>query len=130
MVFLHNDRLLELNLLTERIYQSLQELDDNMDKNEPEKIEQFLQLFIHRGEVIESIKSLFESGQIFFNDNQHKLVTEIKEREEKIQPRMNVLFDSFTGQITKLQHGKKVTQHYNTGFTDFYTDGAYIDKRK
>lgn len=130
MIQSSNELLQELYQQTESMVHLIEQIDDNMEQNEPEQLEK-LELFIsQRGLIIESMVKLSKNKATNWSPAQQEQIGQIQEWEMNMKPKLTQVHQSFARQINKLQQGKQATQHYSESYAVMNTDGSYIDKRK
>jgi hypothetical protein len=120
----------ELFSLTQIIHGTIQQVHEDMNKNDDEQIEGLQSLVSNRGEVIEQLSILLQQREAEWTSIEQGKIQQMKEWEVNFQPRLEQIYKAFSHQINRLQQGKQISQHYHKGYSDVYTDGVYFDKRK
>lgn len=123
-----------LHTQTVKIKQLLGSIDEDMEKNEPEVVDQFLQLVQERGETIQTLQILMqqkaESKTQSWSPLELQKIEQIQAIEPTLQPKIEQIMEAFQEQFKKLQQGKQATSNYNRAYETLQTDGTYFDKRK
>lgn len=130
MIQSSNELLQELYQQTESMVHLIEQIDDNMEQNEPEQLEKLELSISQRGLIIESMVKLSKNKATNWSPAQQEQIGQIQEWEMNMKPKLTQVHQSFARQINKLQQGKQATQHYSESYAVMNTDGSYIDKRK
>ncbi|WP_025028344.1 hypothetical protein [Caldalkalibacillus mannanilyticus] len=112
-----------------QLMQHLEQVNENMDQNEPEYVEQIDRLLIEREGTLQEMKTLYKEGGVTWSADEKAMIEQLKIWEHVITDKIAQLYQAFALQLSKLQQGKHMANRY-AGYGDVYTDGAYIDKRK
>lgn len=130
MIQSSNELLQELYQQTESMVHLIEQIDGNMEQNEPEQLEKLELSISQRGLIIESMVKLSKNKATNWSPAQQEQIGQIQEWEMNMKPKLTQVYQSFARQINKLQQGKQTTQHYSESYAVMNTDGSYIDKRK
>jgi Mg2+ and Co2+ transporter CorA len=115
---------------TEKLVQQVQEIHPNMETEQDDQLQALNNLVDQRGDIIKKLDQLLQENDLKWSTTEREKIKTIEEWEKKLQPKLNEIYQSFATQFKKLQHGKQMSQRYHKSYNSFYTNGAYIDKRK
>ncbi|WP_404330230.1 flagellar protein FliT [Mesobacillus maritimus] len=122
--------LAELLLRTEEIMEQASTIQLNMKENEPEYLENIQSLFRKREAVIQSLAAILSVQNARWTKEDQEIIRNLKTVEQPLQQRMNLLHQSFSKQMDRIQQTKNVSYKYLAVSQQTATDGAFFDKRK
>ena len=123
----------ELNELlqhTEEILLKAQAVQTKMEDNDTEHLEAIQLLFDKRQEVIQQLDATLQKKDFQWTDNDKETINKLKDHEQKLQPLMNGLHQSFLSQMMRISQTKQVSKKYIGAYQNTATEGSFIDKRK
>jgi flagellar protein FliT len=123
----------ELNTLlklTEEVYAQALTVHSNMEDNEPEKLEAVQNLFERRQEVIEQLDAQMRQPNFQWAPTDRDSITRLQDYEQKLQPLLNGLHQSFLTKMNRINQNKQVSKKYFGAYQNTSTEGSFIDKRK
>jgi|GEM_PF-6434747 len=123
-----NELLLEIHSITEKLINQLTTINENMELNDPEKVELLLEEIEHRGFLFDQLIDLVNKEPVLWNSKEKIYLQETVEWEAEIKATMAKLYSSFSEQIQKLEQGKQVSHKYHNPY-EKVLDGVYFDKR-
>jgi hypothetical protein len=115
---------------TKQLVEESHKIKVDMEDNDPEKVENLLELLIQREKCIEEMKIFFQKCKPVWSEEELSKIKQIKNWDIVMESNLTNLFDSFSNQINKLQQGKHLADQYRGQYGETTTDGAYFDKRK
>jgi Na+/phosphate symporter len=115
---------------TEKLVEQVQKIHPNMETEQEDHLQTLNDLIDQRGEIINKLDQLFQENLPKWSSIEREKIKTIEEWEKILHPQLNEIYQSFANQFKKLQHGKQMSKRYHQNYNSFYTDGAYIDKRK
>lgn len=119
---LHKDTI-ELSNSVDRLLQNL-----GVENDHEEELDHILKIMEKRNEVIGQYNDQMKSAQPAWSAEDKRLLSELKDMQTAIQPKLKTIFADFQAQLYRFQQGKKVAQGYYN--QSVYTDGTFIDKKK
>jgi len=116
--------------LTEEIYEQSKAIRSKMEDNEDEQLET-LQLLVEKREiVIKQLDTYMKQAGFQWSEEDKKMIHKLKETEQKLQPLMNGLYQSFQTQMNRISQTKKMSQKYSGSYQNMTTNGSFFDQRK
>jgi len=116
--------------LTEEIHNQAKGIRLKMEENDAEQLEALQRILEKRGEAIQKLDTCMQQKKIQWTNEDKEIITQLKEYEQKLQPLMNGLHQSFLSQMNSISQKKQVSQKYIGAYQNTTTEGSFIDKRK
>ena len=116
--------------ITEEVYNQSLTVHPNMEENEPEKLEALQNLFEKRQEVIEQLDTHIRQPNFQWAPTDREQIGKLQVYEQKLQPLLNGLHQSFLAKMNKINQNKQVSKKYFDAYQNNSTEGSFIDKRK
>lgn len=123
-------RLAEFLDLTEKLNAQAKAVHSKMDDNEVEQIEAVQALFEKRQAVIDQLSEYTKNPEFTWTTDDKKVIKQLKNHEEELQPLLNKLHQSFTTQMNRLNQTSQVSQKYVGAYQTKSIGGSFIDQRK
>jgi TolA-binding protein len=120
----------DLFSITEQMKKMLSSIHEDMDKNNTEDVEAFLQLVQSRESVIEELNDMMKQHTGPWNEDEKKLINQLQMDNQEIQAKLEEVFDSFSVQVSKVQQSKKISKRYINNYENTFSNGFFIDKKK
>ena len=106
----------------------LDQIDDDMEKNDPALVEEVQKRVEKRADTLARLIQVAHPSQVKWSKEEEALLSQLQSLEEKIKQRMNVLHQAFREQWHRFHQGKQASLKYGQGFFA-YVEGAFFDKR-
>ena len=116
--------------ITEEVYNQSLTVRPNMEENEPEELEAVQNLFERRQEVIEQLETHMRQPNFQWAPTDREQIAKLQDYEQKLQPLLNGLHQSFLAKMNKINQNKQVSKKYFDTYQNTSTEGSFIDKRK
>ena len=123
-------RLTEFLELTENIYVQAKAVQSKMEDNDAEHLEAFQNLFEKRQHVIGQLDAYIQNANFQWTDEDRKTIAKLKDYEQKLQPLLNGLHQSFLTQMNRISQTKQMSKKYIGAYQNTATEGSFIDQRK
>ncbi|MCM3611978.1 flagellar protein FliT [Planococcus sp. MERTA32b] len=123
-------RLAEFLDLTEKLNTQAKAVHSKMDNNEVEQLEAVQALFEKRQAVIEQLSEYTKNPEFTWTTDDKKVIKQLKDHEDELQPLLNKLHQSFTVQMNRLNQTSQVSKKYVGAYQTKSTGGSFIDQRK
>ncbi|MEK6268694.1 MAG: flagellar protein FliT [Planococcus sp. (in: firmicutes)] len=114
---------------TRELYEKAQQINARMENNEEGIVESLESLFTHRQETIRQLETFMKQRNFRWTEEEHSIIEQLKEIEQKLQPLINGLHQSFFAQITRITQTKEISKKYGGAYQTVATAGSFIDKR-
>ncbi|WP_172371426.1 flagellar protein FliT [Sporosarcina jiandibaonis] len=116
--------------LTEEVYVQALSINSNMEENEPEELEVVQRLFERRQKVIDQLETYTKQPNFQWATTDREQIKKLQDYEQKLQPLLNRLHQSFLAKMNRINQNKQVSQKYFGAYQNTSTEGSFIDKRK
>lgn len=123
-------RLAEFLDLTQKLNAQAKAVHSKMDDNEVEQIEAVQALFEKRQAVIDQLTEYTKNPEFTWTTDDKKVIRQLKDHEDELQPLLNKLYQSFTTQMTRLNQTSQMSRKYVGAYQTKSTEGSFIDQRK
>ena len=104
--------LTELLQQTEEIHKQAQAINGKMEDNEAEQVEALQMLFDKRQHVFKELGDYMKQAGFQWTEEDKQVIHQLKEHEQKLQPIMNGLHQSFLSQMNRISQTKQVSKKY------------------
>ncbi|MCH4827616.1 flagellar protein FliT [Planococcus halocryophilus] len=111
------------------IYEKAQQINSRMEDNEDGIVESLERLFTQREETIRQLETFMKQRNFRWSEEEHSIIEQLKEIDQKLQPLVNGLHQSFFTQITRITQTKEISKKYSGAYQEMATAGSFIDKR-
>jgi flagellar protein FliT len=116
--------------LTEEMHEKAKAIRSKMEDNEAEQVET-LQLLVEKRELtILQLDTYIQQSNFQWTEEDKALIAQLKETDQKLQPLMIGLHQSFLTQMNKINQTKQVSKKYIGAYQNMAANGSFIDKRK
>ena len=123
-------RLAEFLDLTEKLNAQAKTVHSKMDNNEVEQLEAVQMLFEKRQAVIDELNNYTKAAEFEWTAEDKKVIKQLKDYEDELQPLLNKLHQSFTVQMNRLNQKSQASKKYVGAYQTKSTEGSFIDQRK
>lgn len=111
------------------LYEKAQHINARMEDNEEGIVESLESLFTIRQETIRQLETFMKQRNFRWTEEEHTIIEQLKEIDQKLHPLINGLHQSFFAQITRIAQTKEVSKKYGGAYQTVATAGSFIDKR-
>ncbi|WP_033542926.1 flagellar protein FliT [Planococcus sp. CAU13] len=123
-------KLAEFLDLTEKLNAQAKAVHSKMDDNEVEQIEAVQALFEKRQTVIDQLSEYTKNPEFTWTTEDKKVIKQLKDHEDELQPLLNRLHQSFSVQLNKMNQTSQASKKYVGAYQTPSTGGSFIDQRK
>ena len=123
-------RLTELLELTEEVYSQAKAVHSKMEDNEADHLEVVQNLYEKRQNVIEQLDASLQKIAFQWTSEDQQTIAKLKTYEEKLQPLINGLHQSFLTQMNRISQTKQMSKKYIGAYQNTAVGGSFIDQRK
>ncbi|MEK6268255.1 MAG: flagellar protein FliT [Planococcus sp. (in: firmicutes)] len=114
---------------TRELYEKAQSINARMEDNEEGIVESLESLFTLRQDTIRQLETFMKQRNFRWTEEEHTIIEQLREIEQKLQPLINGLHQSFFTQITRITQTKEISKKYGGAYQTVATAGSFIDKR-
>ena len=122
--------LIGLLQITEELHGKAKAICSKMEDNEAEQLESIQLLVEQRELAIQQLDTYIQQPDFQWTEEDRVLIGQLKETDQKLQPLMNGLYQSFLTQMNKINQTKQVSKKYIGAYQNMAANGSFIDKRK
>jgi len=116
--------------LTKELHEKAKLIRSKMEDNEAEQLES-IQLLVEKRELaIQQLDTYIQQEDFQWTEEDRVVISQLKETDQKLQPLMNGLYQSFLAQMNKINQTKQVSKKYIGAYQNMAANGSFIDKRK
>lgn len=123
-------RLAEFLELTQKLNAQAKAVHSKMDDNEVEQLENVQALFERRQAVIDQLSEYTKAAEFEWTAEDKRVIRQLKDHEDELQPLLNNLHQSFTVQMNRLNQTSQASKKYVGAYQTKSTGGSFIDQRK
>jgi len=116
--------------MSKEIFERANSIQSKMEDNEAEQLETLQMLFEKRELAIQQLDVYIKQPDFQWTEEDRVLIAQLKETDQKLQPLMNGLHQSFLTQMNKINQTKQVSKKYIGAYQNMAANGSFIDKRK
>ena len=114
---------------TQELYKKAKHINSRMEANEEGIVEALEALFDHRQEAISQLDTFVKQKNFQWTAEEQEIIQQLKEIEQKLQPLLNNLYQSFSAQVKRVTQTKQFSKKYIGAYQTVATEGSFIDKR-
>jgi len=116
--------------LTKELHEKAKSIRLKMDENKDEQLESIQLLVQDRELAIQQLDAHVKQPNFQWTEEDRAMIAQLKETDQKLQPLMSGLHQSFLTQMNKINHTKQVSKKYIGAYQSMAANGSFIDKRK